>query len=124
MKYMLLIHMAENAMTESERASCYEESTRLVHDLNAEGKYISANPLQPVATATSVKDGDLRSERPAWIRSRIIVVFRGGDFRWVRGEPASPGRPGGEPGGQTQAPCHRRRAAKWMHRKRLHLGRG
>ena len=55
MKYMLLIHMAENALTESERTSCYEESTRLVHDLKAEGKYISANPLQPVATATSVR---------------------------------------------------------------------
>jgi hypothetical protein len=55
MKYMLLIHMAEHAMTESERASCYEESIRLVHDLKTEGKYISANPLQPVATATSVR---------------------------------------------------------------------
>ena len=55
MKYMLLIYMGENAMNETEREQCYKDSTKLTHDLNAQGKYISANPLQPVATATSVR---------------------------------------------------------------------
>jgi hypothetical protein len=55
MKYMLLIYMGEQAMTEAERAHCYEESTQLAHDLKANGQYVSANPLHPVATATSLR---------------------------------------------------------------------
>src|SRR5204863_9033645 len=55
MKYMLLIYMGENAMSETEREQCYKDSTQLTHDLAASGKYISASPLQPVATATSVR---------------------------------------------------------------------
>jgi hypothetical protein len=60
MKYMLLIYMGENAMTQSEREQCYKDSTQLCHDLQAAGKYISANPLQPVAAATSVRIRDGR----------------------------------------------------------------
>ena len=55
MKYLLLIYMGENAMSDGERASCYEESAALAHDLKARGQYLSANPLQPVATAASVR---------------------------------------------------------------------
>jgi hypothetical protein len=55
MKYMLLIYMNENAMSETEREQCYKDSTELAHDLTANGQYISANPLQPVAMATSVR---------------------------------------------------------------------
>jgi hypothetical protein len=55
MKYMLLIYMAENALTEDERQHCYQESTELAHDLNAKGQFVATAPLQPVATATSVK---------------------------------------------------------------------
>ena len=55
MKYMLLIYMGENAMTQSEREHCYEESTQLCHDLKAKGQFLAASPLQPVATATSVR---------------------------------------------------------------------
>jgi hypothetical protein len=58
MKYMLLIYMEENAMTDAERERCYVESTRLAQDLHAEGRFLSANPLQPVATATSVRVRD------------------------------------------------------------------
>jgi len=58
MKYMLLIYAGETAITESERQRCYEESTRLCHDLAAEGKFLSANPLQSVSTATSVRVRD------------------------------------------------------------------
>ena len=55
MKYMLLIYMGEDAMTPAEREQCYVDSTQLCHDLAKTGKFISANPLQPVATATSVR---------------------------------------------------------------------
>lgn len=55
MKYMLLIYMAENAMNESEREQCYKDSTQLAHDLEVNGQYLSANPLQSVAMATSVR---------------------------------------------------------------------
>ena len=55
MKYMLLIYMGENAMSDSEREDCYRESVELTHDLNSRGQYVSANPLQPISTATSVK---------------------------------------------------------------------
>jgi hypothetical protein len=58
MKYMLLIYMAENVMTDDERRDCYHESTQLAHDLNAKGQFLATAPLQPVATATSVRVRD------------------------------------------------------------------
>jgi hypothetical protein len=58
MKYMLLIHADENAWTDAEREQCYAESTELTHELNARGQYLGASPLQPVATATSVRVRD------------------------------------------------------------------
>lgn len=58
MKYLLLIYMNENAMNETERAHCYVESTQLAHDLQSRGQYVAAAPLQPVATATSVRVRD------------------------------------------------------------------
>jgi hypothetical protein len=58
MKYMLLIYTEENSYTDGERQECYVESTELTHDLNARGQYLAANPLQSVATATSVRVRD------------------------------------------------------------------
>ena len=55
MKYMLLIYLADNAMNETEREQCYVESTNLACDLAARGQYISASPLHPVSTATSLR---------------------------------------------------------------------
>ena len=55
MKYMLLVYSDENGWTDSERQDCFAESTQLTHDLNAKGQYLGAAPLQPVATATSVR---------------------------------------------------------------------
>jgi hypothetical protein len=55
MKYLLLIYADEQAWTEPERQACYGESTELAHQLNASGQFLSASPLQPVATATSVR---------------------------------------------------------------------
>jgi hypothetical protein len=55
MKYMLLIYMNEDAMNESERDACYKDSSKLARDLHSEGKFLGANPLQSVATATSLR---------------------------------------------------------------------
>jgi hypothetical protein len=55
MKYMLLIYMEENAMTAMEREQCYSDSTQLCQDLAKRGQFRGANPLHPVATATSVQ---------------------------------------------------------------------
>ena len=55
MKYLLLIYQPENALNESERTHCYKESTQLAHDLHARGQFLGANPLHPVAMATSVR---------------------------------------------------------------------
>ena len=55
MKYMLLVYLDETALSETEREHCYVESAQLAQDLSASGKYLSAGPLHPVATATSVR---------------------------------------------------------------------
>lgn len=58
MKYMLLVYLDEQAMTEAEREHCYVKSAQLTQDLNASGHYVDASPLHPVATATSVRVRD------------------------------------------------------------------
>lgn len=60
MKYMLLVYMNEQAMTDEERQHCYVESAQLTQDLNAKGQYLAAGPLHSVATATSVRVRDGR----------------------------------------------------------------
>jgi hypothetical protein len=55
MKYMLLIYSDESAWTESDREACFKESTELTHELHANGHYLGASPLQPVAMATAVR---------------------------------------------------------------------
>jgi hypothetical protein len=55
MKYMLLIYLDEQSLSETERQDCYVESTQLAHQLKANGQYLAANPLDSVATATSVR---------------------------------------------------------------------
>ena len=61
MKYMLLIYMEPNAMSDSEREKCYVDSAQLAQKLHADGKYLAANPLHPTSTATSVR---VRSDKP------------------------------------------------------------
>src|SRR5262252_948514 len=58
MKYMLLVYLNEQAMTDEERAHCYVESAQLTKDLNANGQYVAAGPLHSVSTATSVRVRD------------------------------------------------------------------
>jgi hypothetical protein len=58
MKYILLIYSDENAWTQNELQNCYAESTQLTHELNANGQFLGASPLDSVATATSVRVRD------------------------------------------------------------------
>jgi hypothetical protein len=55
MRYLLLVYSDEGTWTETERQHCLAESTELTHELNEHGQYVGAAPLQPVATATSVR---------------------------------------------------------------------
>lgn len=55
MKYMLLIYLDEEALSETERKDCYVESTQLAHALHSNGQYVAANPLHPTSMATSVR---------------------------------------------------------------------
>jgi hypothetical protein len=61
MKYMLLIYLDEQALSESEREKCYAESARLAQELHASGHYLDASPLYSTSTATSVR---VREGRP------------------------------------------------------------
>jgi hypothetical protein len=58
MKYMLLIYGDEKGLSEIERKDCYEESTKLAHELHANGQYLAASPLHPTSMATSVRVRD------------------------------------------------------------------
>ena len=59
MKYMLLIYFQEKAeLSEKMRQDCYDESVKLAEQLRSNGQYVAANPLHPVAMATSVRIRD------------------------------------------------------------------
>ena len=55
MKYMLLVYLDEQALSEEERQKCYGKSIELTYKLQSDGNYISASPLYPTSTATSVR---------------------------------------------------------------------
>ena len=58
MKYMMLVYLDEQALSETEREHCYVESAQLTQQLNSTGQYLDASPLHPIATATSVRVRD------------------------------------------------------------------
>ena len=58
MKYMLLVYLDEHSLSEAEREHCYSESAGLARELSEQGKFLSAGPLHPTITATSVRVRD------------------------------------------------------------------
>ena len=58
MKYMLLVYLDEQVLSETEMEHCYVESAQLTQQLNSSGHYLDASPLHPVSTATSVRVRD------------------------------------------------------------------
>ena len=55
MKYMMLVYMNEQAMSDAARQQCFTESTKLAQELHAKGQFVAASPLQLISTATSVR---------------------------------------------------------------------
>ena|SRR5438128_506616 len=60
MKYMMLVYLDEQALSDAEREHCYIESAQFAQELNSSKQYLDASPLHPVATATSVRVRDGR----------------------------------------------------------------
>jgi hypothetical protein len=58
MRYMLLVYLDEQALSETEREHCYVESAGLAQELTSSGHYLAASPLHPTSTATSVRVRD------------------------------------------------------------------
>jgi hypothetical protein len=58
MRYMLLVYLDEQALSETEREKCYTESVQLTQELHSSGNYLAAAPLHPTSTATSVRVRD------------------------------------------------------------------
>jgi hypothetical protein len=61
MKYLLLCYHDEatwQCAGETVHKNAMNEATRLVQDLQAKGQYLGAAPLQPIATAKSVRIRD------------------------------------------------------------------
>lgn len=79
MKYMLLVYLDEQAMTDEERTHCYVESAQLAQDLSTRKQFLDASPLHPVATATSirVREGKrLITDGPfAETREQLVVIM-------------------------------------------------
>ena len=60
MKYMLLIYIDEQVLSETERQECYVKSAQLAQDIHKTGHYLDAAPLHPTSTATSIRMRDGR----------------------------------------------------------------
>ena len=58
MKYMLLIYMDEQGLSQAEREQCYQESAQFAQQLHGSRQYLGAGPLHPTSTATSVRTRD------------------------------------------------------------------
>ena len=55
MRYMLLVYLDENVLSDTEREQCYVKSAQLARDIHSTGQYLDAGPLRPISTATSVR---------------------------------------------------------------------
>lgn len=55
MRYMLLVYINEQALSEAEQVHCYIEAAQLAQEIKSKGQYLSASPLHPTAMATSVR---------------------------------------------------------------------
>lgn len=58
MDYMLMIYSPEKAWTTEEWNACVDTSLGICQELIAKGQFITASPLHPVATATTVRVRD------------------------------------------------------------------
>ncbi|PQO31897.1 YciI family protein [Bremerella cremea] len=55
MKYMLLVYGAESCWTPEEREQCMRDSMAICQELESQGKFVAASPLESITTAKSVR---------------------------------------------------------------------
>jgi len=55
MRYMLLIYLDENALSDTQREECYAKSAEYARQLNTSGHFLASSPLHPTSTATSIR---------------------------------------------------------------------
>jgi hypothetical protein len=55
MKYMLLVYLDEQVLSETEREQCYVKSAQVAREIHSSGHYLDASPLHPTSTATSIR---------------------------------------------------------------------
>ena len=72
MKYMMLVYLDEQALSDSERQKCYVESAQLARDLNSTGNYLAAGPLHPPAAAETTPEAPLHNERPPGVERPAV----------------------------------------------------
>jgi hypothetical protein len=60
MKYMLLVYLDEQSLSELEREQCYAKSAALAREIHSSGQFLDASPLHPTSTATSIRIRDGR----------------------------------------------------------------
>lgn len=58
MKFLILLHATADAWPENEHRQAIEESVQLCHQLQAEGKYLGASPLEPGSDSILVRVRD------------------------------------------------------------------
>jgi hypothetical protein len=58
MKYLVLMYAEPDAWSPEEHREALAESVDLCHELHERNQYVSAAPLHPIATATSVRVRD------------------------------------------------------------------
>jgi hypothetical protein len=58
MKYMLLIYIDAQVLSETTREAWYPESVQLTHRIKSREPYLAAHPLQPTSTTISVRVRD------------------------------------------------------------------
>ena len=107
MKYMLLIYGDENALSETEREHCYEESLRLVHEIKAarDGLSLKVSLSVPAEELNKFIDEQLGARRIRIHDQRAVVARRRGRDEAARGRHAGGGDGDHSDGRSDQAPA-------------------
>jgi hypothetical protein len=55
MKYIWMIYVDEQLLSETKGEECYAESVHLTHQLESRGQHLAVNALHPASTATGIR---------------------------------------------------------------------
>jgi hypothetical protein len=78
MRYMLLCYDDESAWAKTGKPvhmAAMQEAVQITHELHAKGQYVMASPLEPTATAISVRvrDGKLQTTDGPFVETREVL---------------------------------------------------